>query len=434
MKRSILRVRGEVATLDAESRRALMDRSASVDGEVRLTVASIIERVRRCGDSALRELAAELDHVALTAIEVPRHACVAALDALPPRLRAALERAVHNLESVHRAFLPPDAVVQTEIGITVGRRADPLDRVGIYAPGGRASYPSSVLMGAVPARVAGVREVVLCSPPDASGLPPAAVLAAALLAGVDRVFAVGGAGAIAALAFGTESVPRVDLIAGPGNVFVAEAKLQVASRVAIDAPAGPSELLVIADEAADLRAVAREMLAQAEHDPRACVVALVIGSGRDVELVAELAGQLPGAPRRATIGESLAANGAVLRSGSLREAAGFATEYAPEHLLLAVRDPEALLPLVRNAGTVLLGIESSVVFGDYMTGANHVLPTAGLARAYDGLTTSDFMRWTTYQRVTRAAARAMATDVAYLAEIEQLDAHSRAAAAWEVPE
>lgn len=426
-----LRARGSLASLDAVTRRALLRRGAADDVRIRDTVAAIIERVRCEGDAALRALARELDAVALDALEVAPSSCAEALTSLDRDVQRALRRAARNLEAVHRAFLPSDAIVQTEPGITVGRRADPLDRVGLYAPGGSAAYPSSVLMGAVPARVAGVREVVLCSPPGPSGLPAASVRAAAALARVDRLFGVGGAGAVAAMALGTESVPRVDLIAGPGNVYVTEAKRQLTSVVGVDLPAGPSELLLIADAGVDPAALAREMLAQAEHDPQACVVALLTEAGTDKALLAELEGQLRRAARRSTIAQALARNGAVLRAGSLDDAVAFASEYAPEHLLLAVRDPESVFPLVRNAGTVFFGIESSVTFGDYMTGANHVLPTAGLARTFDGLTTGDFFRWTTYQRVTPAAARALAPDVARLAVVEGLDAHARAAIAWE---
>ena len=253
---------------------------------VRERCVEIIARVRRDGDAALRAFALELDGVALEALEVPRRRWTGALDALAPALRRAMERSAQNIRRVHEAFLPVTQEIESERGVIVGRRPDPLGRVGVYAPGGRAAYPSSVLMGVVPARVAGVGEVVVCSPPErATGEPSGVVLAAAALAGADRVFSLGGAGAIAALAYGTESVPRVDRIVGPGNAYVAESKLQVASTVAIDSPAGPSELLVIADESADPRLIAREMLAQAEHDPLAAVVAVTtserVGECRD---------------------------------------------------------------------------------------------------------------------------------------------------------
>jgi histidinol dehydrogenase len=285
-------------------------------------------------------------------------------------------------------------------------------------------------MGAVPARVAGVGEVILCSPPGPHGAPSDVVLAAAEMAEVDRVFAVGGAGAVAAMAYGTASVPRVDRIVGPGNAYVAEAKLQVSGVVAIDSPAGPSELLVIADASADADDVAREMLAQAEHDPRACAVAIAVG--RDVARRIEdaLARALPEQPRRDIITEALATRGAVLWTDAMDAAVALANAYAAEHLLLAVADAPGVLARLRGAGTVFLGASSSVAFGDYMTGANHVLPTGGLARSYSGLSTLDFVRWTTYQRVSEEAAARLADDVGAFADSEGLPGHAAAARAW----
>jgi histidinol dehydrogenase len=286
-------------------------------------------------------------------------------------------------------------------------------------------------MGVIPARVAGVREIVLCSPPrKETGRPPDVVLAAAALSGADRVFAVGGAGAIAAMAYGTPTVPRADLIVGPGNAYVAAAKLQVRDVVATDAPAGPSELLVIADEDADPDVIAREMLAQAEHDPDACVVGVVIGASTDA-IERALSTRLADCTRASVIADALATRGALLTAASLEDALGFAEAFAPEHLLLATRDPNLALPRVRNAGTVFLGESSSVTFGDYLTGANHVLPTGGLARCYSGLSTMDFVRWTTYQRVAPAAAQRLASDVAAFADAEGLTAHADAARSWE---
>jgi histidinol dehydrogenase len=429
---SALRFRffGSLGSLSAQDREALLDRAAPDDEAVQLTVASIIEIVRREGDAALRSLAREFDGVTLESVEVPRSECERALDRLDPVVRAALERAHRNLTTAHRAFLPRESVVETEPGVRVGQRAEPFDRVGVYAPGGRAAYASSVLMGAVPARVAGVREVVLCTPPTRNGRPSPTTLAAAALAGVDRVFAVGGAGAIAAMAYGTATIPRVDRIVGPGNVWVAEAKLQVARVVSTDAPAGPSELLVIADDEADLAGVAREMLAQAEHDPRACVVAVLVGTGRDAALGQALAEAMKRYERRGVIREAFADQGGVLAAQSLDEAVAFARDYAPEHLLLAVRDPPSVLGRVQHAGSVFLGLGSSVTFGDYLTGANHVLPTGGLARSYGALTSHDFVRWMTWQEVDQAAAARLSVDAVRLATAEGLEGHARAAGAW----
>jgi histidinol dehydrogenase len=302
--------------------------------------------------------------------------------------------------------------------------------VGVYAPGGRAAYPSSVLMGVVPARVAGVPEIILCSPPGPSGRPAEVVLAAAALSGVDRVFALGGAGAIAALAYGTESVPRVSRIVGPGNAFVAEAKRQVSRVVAIDSPAGPSELLALVDKSADVEAVARELLAQAEHDPDAAVVALTLEATTAERLVAALERGAARAARRDVITAALRGRGAVLVVQGLPAALAFISSWAPEHLLLALADAEGVAAKVRHAGTVFIGETTSGAFADYVTGANHVLPTGGLARSYSGLSIQDFVRWTTVQRVTRAGAAALSEDVVALATSEGLYAHAAAARAW----
>lgn len=427
---SELRFTGPLAALSNEDRALLLDRSFGADPTLVPRVGAIIAEVRAEGDAALRRFANAYDRVDALTIEVPRQALEEALTRLDPAVRRGLERAARNLATVARASLPGPVQVEVEPGLVVGRRADALARVGVYAPGGKAVYPSSVLMGVVPARAAGVGEVVVCSPPGPSGLPSDVVLAAAALAGADRVLSLGGAGAIAALAYGTATVPRVDRIVGPGNAWVAEAKRQVAGQVGIDAPAGPSEILVIADATADPAAIARELLAQAEHDEDACVVALCLTSDLAARVERELAESVPTQPRRSTIEPALRTRGAVLTVASLEEACAFASDFAAEHLLLAVADPHAALAHVRNAGTVFLGQTSSVAFGDYLTGANHVLPTAGAGRRYSGLSVLDFVRWTTWQEVSPTAAASLSEDAALLARSEGLYAHADAAAAW----
>jgi len=422
-----LRFAGPIAALDTAARAALLDRSTSRDREIRERTAELVEDVRERGDAALRDQARAFDRVELGSLEVPRSLMSQALRELEPSLRSALERAAKNISRVHAAFVPTMCEVEVEAGVIVGRRPDPLGVVGVYAPGGRAAYPSSLLMGVIPARVAGVEHVVACSPPERTGVPSRVVMAAAAVANVDRLFAIGGAGAVAAMAFGTETVPRVDRIVGPGNAFVAEAKLQLSGSVAIDSPAGPSELLVIADGAADARAVAREMVAQAEHDPRACSVAVVLGEETADRVISALRDTARSAARADVVAQSLASNGAVVVVDSIEQAIAFAGDYAPEHLLLATREPERLAKRVRNAGTIFIGLTASVAFGDYMTGANHVLPTGGLARCYSGLSTHDFVRWTTYQRVSREAAAALALDVSAFATAEGLPGHADAA-------
>ncbi len=425
-----LKYRGRLKDLAPEARRRLLDRTGGSDARVAQRTAELIARVRRDGDKALREMAREFDRVELHSLEVPRSVCEAALASLEPKLKDALARATRNIAQAHAAQKPQATEVETEPGVIVGRRPDPLGRVGVYAPGGRAVYPSSVLMGVVPAKVAGVGEVIVCSPPGPDGKPSEGVLAAAALAGADRVFALGGAGAVAALAYGTESVPRVDRIVGPGNAYVAAAKLRVVDAVAIDAPAGPSEILVVADVSADSEAVAREMLAQAEHDPDACCVAVVVGDTLAEAVARAVEGQAARARRQEIVARALSERGAVLSVDSLEEAWPFVADFAPEHLLIATASPLEDLPKARNAGTVFLGQYASVAYGDYMTGANHVLPTAGLARAYSGLSVLDFYRWTTYQRVTRDAAARLAEDVGLLADSEGLFAHAEAARGW----
>jgi histidinol dehydrogenase len=434
MSEALFRFAGPLAELESsgDTRGEIVGRGGMTDSSVRAATSSIIESVRARGDAALVEMAARFDGVTLESLEVPAAARRAALAGLSTPLRTALERSAANIRTVHQAFLPRAAEVEVEPGIVVGRRPDPLERVGIYAPGGRAAYPSSVLMGAVPARVAGVRELILCSPPGPSGVPSDIVLAAAELAGVDRVFAVGGAGAIAAMALGTVSVPPVQRIVGPGNAYVAEAKMQLAGMVGIDSPAGPSELLVLADASCSAEVVAREVLAQAEHDPVAAVVVVALDETTAQAIGVEVARLVGDAPRAATIRSALASRGAIMWGGSREALTEFSNAYAPEHLLLAVGNPEEWLPGLRHAGTIFLGESSSVAFGDYMTGANHVLPTGGLARTYSGLSTLDFVRWTTWQRVDRSAARRLAADVGALADAEELYAHAAAARGWGV--
>ena len=429
----MFRYNGAIADLSAQDRNALTQRAKESDRAVRETTARIIERVRARGDSALLEMARELDGVLLTGIEVPRAAIDAALASLDPKLRSALARAARNIEAVHKASPPTNVEVEPEPGVIVGRRPDPLVRVGGYAPGGRAAYASSVLMCAIPARVAGVEEIILCSPPGKNGMPSQIVLAACAIAKVDRVFAVGGAGAIAAMALGTETIPRVDKIVGPGNAYVAEAKVQVGRMVGIDSPAGPSELLAICDDSCNAEVVAAELLAQAEHDPDACAIVVALAPAVVERITAAVEDALPSIARAEIARASLAANGGIVVARDIGAAIAFAAEYAPEHLLLSVKSAAAVATKVRNAGCVFIGEESSVVFGDYITGGNHVLPTAGTARSYSGLGTLDFVRWTGYQRITRDAAQRLSADAAILAEAEGLGAHAAAASRWTAP-
>ncbi len=430
---------GPLADLTPEVGRRLLEREPADELDVAGRVSELMDDVRERGDAALRDMARRFDGVELRDLEVSRARWEAAARALDPAVRRALERAAANVRRFHEAQLPSDVTVDVEPGVRVTRRWVPLERVGVYAPGGRAAYPSSVLMGVVPGRAAGVREVVVCSPPGPSGEPAAEVLAACWIAGADRLFALGGAGAVAAMAWGTGSVPAVDSIVGPGNRWVTEAKRQVAGRVPIDGPAGPSEVLVLADGGTDPTFVAAELLAQAEHDPDAACVAVLIGSsathaterGRAVR--SALTDMLERAPRRGIAARALARAGALLTTASLDDAVAFARDYAPEHLSVMTSDPAAVASRVSTAGTTFLGPWASVAFGDYLTGANHVLPTGGRARAFSGLSVQHYLRSFTVQEITAEGAASLAGDVSVLATSEGLPAHGAAALARRSP-
>lgn len=424
-----LLARGRVSDLDAATEARLMDRSPRDDPGLAGSVAELIADVRSRGDEALLEMAERFDGVRLQALEVPESEWVRAVEGLDPGVRAALERAARNIHGFHAAQIPPEVSLEVEPGVRITRAWAPLARVGVYAPGGRAAYPSSVLMGVVPAKAAGVGEVLVCSPPDPSGLPPAEVLAACGIGGADRLFAIGGAGAVAALTYGTESVPAADAVVGPGNRWVTEAKRQVAGDLLIDSPAGPSEVMVVADGGADARLVALEVMAQAEHDPDAACVVVSTSADLAVAVEAALTGLLAGAPRAEICRRALATSGAVLTADTLDEALDFATRYAPEHLSVMTEAAAEDARRVPTAGTTFVGPAASVAFGDYLTGANHVLPTAGRARSFSGLSTAHYLRSYTIQEIAPEGARSLAGDVAILAEAEGLPAHAAAALA-----
>jgi len=420
-------VEKRVGALTPGEEAILLERRPEGESALREAVRRILERVREEGDSALLEMALDFDRVELDAIEIPQERWSAALATLDPEVRRALERAAANISAFHLAQIPPEVVLEVEPGVLLGRRAVPLAAVGVYAPGGRAAYPSSVLMGVVPARAAGVTEIVVCSPPGPSGEPPAEVLAACAIGGATRLFALGGAGAIGAMAYGTASVPQVDAIVGPGNQWVTEAKRQVAGELRIDSPAGPSEVLIVADETANPQRIAAELLAQAEHDPEASVAVVTWSEPLLARVRQALESQVATAPRREIIEQALATRGALLLSSGRREALAFAERYAAEHLALFTTDPRGDLESQSTAGTVFLGDASSVAFGDYLTGANHVLPTTGRARAFSGLSVLEFLRFFTWQELTPEGAQSMAQDVVRLATSEGLPAHAAAA-------
>jgi len=419
--------RGSIDALTDEERTRLMDRRPRDDDEVRGAVREILADVVARGDEALLEMAERFDGVRLDAVEVPRARWREALQRLDPDVRDALRRTARNVERFHAAQVPEEVVVETEPGVRLGRRFVPLATVGIYAPGGRAAYPSSVLMGVVPARAVGVVEIVVCSPPGPEGSPPDAVLAAAEIGGASRLFAVGGAGAVGAMAYGTRSIPRCDAVVGPGNRWVVEAKRQIAGEVIIDCPAGPSEVLVLADASTDPGRAAHELIAQAEHDPDAAVVLVATDEGVLEATERALLSAIDETPRADVVREALAGQGGLLLARDLAEARRFATAWGAEHLSVLTEDPRADLENIPTAGTVFLGASASVAHGDYLTGANHVLPTGGTSRSFSGLSALDFLRSYTWQEVSAEGATGMADAVARLAEAEGLPGHAAAA-------
>ena len=391
------------------------------------TVSAIIDDVRRCGDEALIRYAREFDKAELTALEVPADLLDQAVAALEPGLRAILEEAAEHIRDFHRRQVRNSFVVSERDGIILGQKVTPIERVGLYIPGGTAAYPSSVLMNCIPAKIAGCREIVMVSPPTCSGDVNPVILAAARIAGVDRVFRCGGAQAVAALAYGTETVPRVDKIVGPGGVFVAAAKRKVFGQVAIDLVAGPSEILVLSDGNSDPAWVAADLLSQAEHDVHAAAV-LVTDSRPLAEAVQrEVERQLETLPRRDVARRSLEDNGKILVTDSLEAAVEAANRIAPEHLELCVDDPFALLPRVKNAGSVFLGRRTPEALGDYFAGPNHTLPTGGTARFSSPLSVDDFVKKSQFLYYSPEAFSRAAPQVAEFARREGLEAHARSA-------
>jgi histidinol dehydrogenase len=410
--------------------RTLARPPSAVPADVATAVETIVAATRERGDEALLEYTERFDGfraasaagLAITPAELE-----AAERAIEPSVRAALAYAAERIERYHAAALPKSWRITDEHGSVLGQEVRPLERIGIYVPGGRAAYPSTVLMTATPARVAGVREIVLVTPPGPGGRVPDAVLAAARVAGVTEGWRIGGAQAIAALAYGTQTIRRVDKIVGPGNVYVALAKTRVFGDVGIDMVAGPSEVVVVADRTADPRWIAADLLAQAEHDPMARAV-LITDTRELLPRVAEaLDAQLGRLPRRAIAEAALEANGAFVVVADLEAAVDVANRLAPEHLELMVAVPAALLPRVRHAGAVFLGAHTPEVVGDYVAGPNHVLPTAGTARFASPLGTEDFVKRSSVIEYSPSGLAAALPHLGALARIEGLDGHGRAA-------
>jgi histidinol dehydrogenase len=402
----------------------LTARGDAVDASAVEGVRAIIAEVRGRGDAALHDLTEQFDGCTIDELRVPGDELLAALDDAPAEFRAALEYAREEVTAYHEAQLGDDVRLERD-GVLLRELVVPVDRAGLYVPGGRATYPSTVLMTAIPARVAGVPEVALCVPPDPDGHVPQATLAAAALVGVDEVYRVGGAQAIAALAYGTETIRPVDVIVGPGNRYVTAAKREVAGIVGIESLAGPSELVVVADETADPAMVAADLVAQAEHGPDGAAI-LVTWDEAVADAVDDAVGKLTAeAPRRAEIEATLEAGGRTVLVDAPDMAVEAANAIAPEHLELITADPESLVPLVRNAGAVFCGPWSPAVVGDYVAGVNHVLPTARTARFASALRVDTFRKHVHVVTLDQAALARVAPYVQAFAEMEGLDAHGR---------
>jgi len=403
---------------------------SSVDRAIVAAVEDIVAAVRARGDEALLELTARFDRYGARAVHdlaIAPEEFAAAERALTPPVREALRYAAERIERYHAAAMPKSWRITDEHGSVLGQDVRPLDRVGVYVPGGRAAYPSTVLMTVIPARVAGVREIVLVTPPHADGRVESAVLAAAQLAGVTEGYRIGGAQAVAALAYGTASIRRVDKIVGPGNIYVALAKRSVFGEVGIDMVAGPSEVVIVADDSADPEWLAADLLAQAEHDPMARALLITDAPALAPAVAEALADQLARLPRQAIAAESIEKNGAVILVDDLDSAVELANRLAPEHLELCVRVPEALLSRVRHAGAIFLGGHTPEVVGDYVAGPNHVLPTGGTARFASPLGTEDFVTRSSVIEYTPAGLRAALPHLRVLTEVEGLSGHGVAA-------
>ena len=390
-------------------------------------VTEIIDNVRKNGDKALFEYCEKFDKAVLSDLLVSQAEIDEAVNAVDPKFLEILEKAAENIRRFHEKQVRNSFILNDQPGIVMGQKIIPVDRAGLYVPGGTAAYPSTVLMDSIPAKLAGVREVVMVTPPNSEGKITPVILAAAKIAGINKIFKVGGAQAIAALAYGTESIPKVDKIVGPGNAFVAEAKKQVFGRVSIDMIAGPSEILIIADGASNPRHVAADLLSQAEHDKLASAVLVTDSYELAQKVQSELEIQIPQLERSEIARASIDQNGKIIVSDDLRQAIDIANEIAPEHLELCVDNPFDYLDSIRHAGSIFMGRNCPEALGDYFAGPNHTLPTSGTAKFSSPLGVDDFIKKVQYTYYTKDALAEVAQDVATFARAEGLTAHARSA-------
>ena len=390
-------------------------------------VSDIIANVRKNGDKALFEYSEKFDNATLDSLLVTQDEITEALNSVKPGFIEILKKAAANIRKFHERQVRNSFILNDEDGIIIGQKVIPVDRAGLYVPGGTAAYPSTVLMDAIPAKTAGVKEVVITTPPSSSGKINPAILAAAYVAGVDKIFKVGGAQAIAALAYGTESIPKVDKIVGPGNAFVAEAKKQVFGKVSIDMIAGPSEILIVSDSKSNPRHVAADMLSQAEHDKMASAVLVTDSASLAESVSAELERQLPLLEREEIARASIENNGKIIIADNLKVVIDIANEIAPEHLELCVDSPFDYLDSIRHAGSIFMGRNCPEALGDYFAGPNHTLPTGGTAKFSSPLSVDDFVKKSQYTYYTKEALGRVASDIAEFATVEGLTGHARSA-------
>lgn len=401
----------------------IFNRSPAI-ADVAKTVSEIIDDVRKRKDAALREYSLRFDKSELASLEVGEDEIERAFEETDPELIEIMKESAANIKKFHEKQVRGDFVITDRQGIVLGQKVIPIEKVGLYVPGGSASYPSSVLMNCIPAKIAGASEIVITTPSHEGKVSPV-ILAAAKIAGADKIFKIGGAQAIAALAYGTESVPKVDKIVGPGNAYVAEAKKQVFGEVAIDMIAGPSEILIIADSTCDPAVLAADMLSQAEHDRLASAVLVTDSEEIAKRTSDQLEIQIPTLPRADIARESIDNNGKIIITSSIGEAVTVSNSIAPEHLEICTDNPFDYLSLIRNAGSVFLGKNSPEALGDYFAGPNHTLPTSGTARFSSPLSVDDFVKKTSFTYYTSEALSAQAEKIAKFAHAEGLDAHAK---------
>lgn len=400
---------------------------AEYSSDVEKVVEDIILDVRKRGDEALKEYEKKFDSAELSDLEVSEEEINEAFLNVEENFIRILKRAKENITAFHKRQVRNSFIINDESGIVMGQKVIPVEKVGLYVPGGTAAYPSTVLMDSIPAKIAGCGEIVMVTPPNAEGKINPVILAAAKIAGVDRIFKVGGAQAVAALAYGTKSVPKVDKIVGPGNAFVAEAKKQVFGKVSIDMIAGPSEILIVADGKCEARTVAADMLSQAEHDKNASAVLVTDSEKLASEVAKELERQLELLERREIALASIENNGKIIITEDIKTAIKIANEIAPEHLELCVDEPFSYLDEIKHAGSVFMGRNCPEALGDYLSGANHTLPTSGTARFSSPLSVDDFVKKTQYTYYTKEALSKVYEDVAFFARKEGLTAHAKSA-------